>query len=82
MFDTSGEERRSSLLSGTVKAVVVIGVLSWMSAGWLSSASHDGDTLARLASNISQGRQDPLTTGSIAGRASATRIDPCALPRR
>lgn len=83
MFGSSeGGDGRPSLLAGTIKTVVVVGALSYLAAGWLSSASQDHQTLTRLAASASQGVPDPLTTGSIAGRANATRIDPCALPQR
>lgn len=75
------EEGRPSIIASTVKTVAIVGVLSFMAAGWLSSAS-DRHTLSRLAANVGQGVDDPLTTGSIGSRANSTRIDPCAVPPR
>lgn len=81
MFGFSQEDGRPSLLASTIKSVAIVGALSFMAAGWLSSAT-DNQTLARLASNASRGREDPLTTGSVSSRANSVRIDPCAAPRR
>lgn len=81
MFGFNQEEGRPSLLSSTIKSVAIVGALSFMAAGWLSSAT-DNQTLSRLASAASRGLDDPLTTGAISSRAGAVRIDPCAAPRR
>lgn len=81
MFGSPDEDGKTSLIASTVKTVVIVGALSYLAAGWLSSAS-DNQTLARLAQNVSRGLGDPLTTGSIADQAKMTRIDPCVAPRR
>ena len=78
-----GESGRPSIVIATVKSVVVVGVMSWLAAGWLSTSVKDNETLTRLAGNISRGVDDPLTTGSIAGRGDSTKLDPCSTrPRR
>ncbi len=82
MFGFTREDGRPSLLGGTIKSVAIVGALSWLAAGWLSSAVHDQGTLSRLAGNVSRGFEDPLTTGSIGSRANAAKLDPCAAPRR
>lgn len=80
MFGFFKDDGRPSLLGGTVKTAVIVGVLSYLAAGWLSSAA-DNETLARLAQNVSRGFADPLTTGSITEQATTSRLDPCAAPR-
>ena len=82
MFVFSREDGRPSLLAGTIKTVAAVGLLSWLAGFWLSSAPHDQLTLSRLATNISRGQLDPLTTGTIGTRANAPKIDPCAAPKR
>lgn len=82
MFGVSREGGRGSLLMGTIKSVVAVGLLSWLAGVWLSATSRDHETLSRLATNVSQGVDDPLTTGSIGGRARSTRLDPCSVPKR
>ena len=81
MFGFNQEEGRPSILASTIKSAAIVGALSFMAAGWLSSAT-DNQTLARLASAASRGTEDPLTTGTISSRANAVKIDPCATAKR
>lgn len=72
---------QGSLVRTTIKAVLGIAVVSWLAAIWISSS--DGEKVARLAGLVGKGAvEEPLTTGSIGGRAGSTRLDPCALPGR
>lgn len=82
MFGFTPEDGRPSLIGSTIKSVAIIGALSYLAAGWLSTVTRDNQTLSRLALNASRGFDDPLTTGSIAGRANGARLDPCATPQR
>lgn len=82
MTNMSREEAKRPLISWTLKCVVIIGGLSWLASGWLSSTTRDRDSLSRLTANISNGLDDPLTTGSVARNAGATKLDPCTSPRR
>lgn len=82
MINLPPEDEKRSLLGWTLKSVAIIAGLSWLASGWLASATRDQDTLARLAQNISRGVTDPLTTGSLAGKAASSRLDPCAAPKR
>ncbi|WP_375458219.1 hypothetical protein [uncultured Enterovirga sp.] len=81
MLGFTQEDGRPSIIASTIKSVVIVGTLSVLAAGWLSSAT-DNQTLSRLAANASRGVEDPLTTGSISSRANAVKIDPCGPPRR
>ncbi len=68
------------MLSTTIKVVFAIGFLTFAASQWLYSQT-DRIALSRLADEVA-GREDPLTTGSLAGAAQATRLDPCASPAR
>lgn len=82
MIDLTQDERKRPLFAWALKSVAIIGGLSLLASGWLSSMTRDRDTLSRLATNVSRGVEDPLTTGSVAGRAAGAKLDPCAAPRR
>ena len=81
MFGFSRDEGGSSLLSTTIKSALVVAALSCVAVGWLASVPLESPGFGRLA--LGTGRTlDPLTTGSIADRASGARLDPCAMPLR
>lgn len=67
-----------SLVAVTVKAVSAIALLSVMATHWLAS-NVDRAGLGRLAADATA---DPVTTGALADRAAATRLDPCTALRR
>lgn len=69
-----------SLLWLTVKAAVLISVVSYGAVAWLSSNMPDGIDAVRVAGRAGQ-VNDPVTTGSIGRAASTTRLDPCAIRR-
>jgi hypothetical protein len=66
--------RPSSLLGGTLKVALVVGLAAVAAADWLSRASLD-----RAVPRDFAGR-DPVITGSVAEAAERTRLDPCAAP--
>ena len=73
-----------SLLPTVAKASLAIGLLSVLAANFIAGRTDDLDrqgldkaTLAAAKAQL----HDPQTTGSIVSKASATRLDPCALPR-
>lgn len=82
MLGLSREDGRPSVFATTLKSVVMIGALAYLSAGWLASTARDAQTMTRLSDNVSRNAADPLTTGSLAGRASGTKVDPCGPVRR
>ncbi len=63
-----------SLLGGTLKAALVVGLAALAAADWLSRAGLD-----RASPRDVAGR-DPVFTGSVAEAAERTRLDPCAAP--
>ncbi|NNM71801.1 hypothetical protein [Enterovirga aerilata] len=78
-----GEEGgRRSVLLWTVKTAAAIAFLSFLASNWLAGPALDNGTLARLAAITAGGAADPTTTGSILRGGSATKLDPCAVPRR
>lgn len=80
MSSSSGSVPTSSLVRTTLAASVSIGLLSFAAATWLAGSELDTQSLVRLAAQ--QTDADPVTTGSIGHHANATRLDPCAVPRR
>ena len=82
MSESQSEGKRPGLLATTAKSVLVIGALSFLAANWLSSVPLDQGGMGRLASNVSRGVEDPVTTGSLGRNAAATRLDPCSTARR
>ena len=67
-----------ALLVATLKAVVVILVLSVLATKYLADGSLDQPALSRLAAEAAKGKGEPSMTGSI----NRVRLDPCAAPRR
>lgn len=82
MFGTGDQGRRRSVLIWTVKTVAVVGTLSYFATAWFAGPGLDNGTVAKLASAISGGADDPVTTGSILRSAGSAKLDPCVLPRR
>ena len=74
------EGRGPSILAGTLKLAGAVAFVAVAAATWLSAPAVDGTGQTRLAAVLSRGVDEPLTTGSIANSANATRLDPCALP--
>jgi hypothetical protein len=63
------------LLIATIKAVIVIAVLSTLAATYLADGALDQPALSRLAADAvrGKGKGEPTITGSI----HKVRIDPC-----
>ena len=76
--------RRTSLVARTVVSAALIAAFSVGGAHYLADQSEsERRTLARLAGLINEEPADVLTTGSVAGSAARTKLDPCAVePRR
>lgn len=78
------KNERGSMVADLAKAGAAIAFLSVVAANIVSTqtAHLDTDRLTRVASAAARGQPvDPLVTGSLAKRASETRIDPCVVPR-
>lgn len=73
MFGLFGSAGRPGLLTGTLKAVAAITVLSVLATKYLSDRSLNDGALTRLASQATG-----ETTGSILPSGNAVRLDPCA----
>jgi hypothetical protein len=71
---------RPSLVWLTVKAAVLISVVSYGAVSWLSSSLPEGIDVVRTAGRAGP-VEDPVTTGSIAREAGTTRLDPCVVRR-
>lgn len=72
----------STILVRTLKAVLAVGVISYLAAAALSQ-NFDRAALAELAGGSD--RVSPLTTGSIPTSVpglSDARLDPCIMPER
>jgi hypothetical protein len=76
MFGLFGGNDRP-LLIATIKAVVVIAVLSVLATKYLADGL-DQPALSRLAADALKGKGEPSMTGSI----NRVRIDPCAAPQK
>lgn len=79
-FGSEQGARPPSLLWLTVKAAVLISVVSYGAVTWLASSMPDGIGPTHVAARAGQ-VNDPVTTGSIGREASTTRLDPCAIRR-
>lgn len=82
MFGRDEGGRKGSVLIWTVKTTAAVGCLSYLASSWLAGPATDGGTVSRLASVISRGTDDPVTTGSIIRGAGSAKLDPCIAPRR
>jgi hypothetical protein len=80
MFRFRGGAGSPVMLRHTIKAVAVIGFLSYSAAMWFASGSLDRSLLAGLAGHAPG--NDPAITGSLAEAAQGAKLDPCARPRR
>jgi hypothetical protein len=80
MFGTKDKGERS-LLGWTLRTVAAVTALSFVAGSWLAGPGLDNGTLTRLASLISPGADDPMTTGSIIPNAGGAKLDPCVTPR-
>lgn len=73
---------RPSVLWTTVKGAVLISLVSYGAATWLSSSMPDDNAAVRVAGRAGY-VDDPVTTGSIGpSSGAAMRLDPCTIPRR
>jgi hypothetical protein len=76
-------DERGTFAADAAKAVIAIAFLSLIGVHMMGNriASEEKDRLAGLTHTAARGKAvDPMTTGSIARDADATKIDPCALP--
>ena len=71
-----------NLLSGTLKIGLALAALGYLVAHSFSSERLDYKGLSRLAADVARKFPDPGVTGSVAQSARATRLDPCAAPRK
>ncbi len=81
-------DERGALAGDAVKAAIAIGFLSLIGVHMMGNRidGQEKDRLAGLSYVAAKGKQvdprqiDPMSVGSIARAADATRLDPCALP--
>ena len=81
MSSSTDSTQSTSLVRTTLVAALSVAVLSVVAGTWLAGSELDTGSLARLAAAQADA-QDPVTTGSIGRHANASRLDPCAVPRR
>ena len=79
MSGPSFQENGPSVLGGTLKVVAAVALIAVAAATWLSGQLVDGSGHTRLAAALTRGLDEPLTTGSLANGAGATRLDPCTI---
>lgn len=76
--------QRGTMVADVAKAGAAIAFLSVIAANFVSNhtAQLDRDAMRQVAQAAAKGQViDPLVTGSIAKRASETKLDPCVVPR-
>ena len=84
LFNADGSRSLLANISalGVITVIVGVGAAQWLAerAEKQALAARSGRVIH--SQNVRSVLDDPLTTGSIARAAGATRLDPCAAPGR
>ena len=75
-----GKNRDRLVLGAIWRPALLIGLVAYGAATWLSTAGLETGRFGRLVQRLAD-TDEPLTTGSIKHDASSLRLDPCVVLR-